>query len=75
MIFMRKKESDVIIVENPEEFWVSINTGRMKVNTGKGGLIMFLKELGNNSDLLKIEYNGIILNGEQKKELINSLSK
>ena len=57
------------------KIFAEIYTGKNKVSTGKGGLIMFLKELGNNLDLFKVEYNSIILNKEEKEQLISELFK
>lgn len=69
------KGSDIRITHTDEIFFAEIYTGKNKVSTGKGGLIMFLKELGNNLDLFKVEYNSIILNKEEKEQLISELFK
>lgn len=70
-----KKESDIRITHDNKVFFVEIYSGSHKVNTGLSGLKMFLKELGNDISFFKVEYNGKILNKEEKEELIKDLFK
>ena len=44
----------------------------LKLNTGIGGFKMFLDDISD-LDFMKVEYNDIILNKEQKQELLNKI--
>lgn len=70
-----KKESDIRITHDNKIFLAEIYSGSHKVNTGLGGLKMFFNNLGNDISFFKVEYNGKILNKEEKEGLIVSISK
>ncbi len=65
----RDKETDIVIeTEEPSYFACSIQSNNHKLNTGIGGFKMFLSNLPN-LDMLKVSFNGIILNQKEKQEL------
>ena len=77
-----KREPDIIIFENEQEFSVTIDSSggprHYKMRTGKGGLIMYLQGFGNFAGLikaLKVRYNGVILSEEERDELFKEILK
>ena len=63
---------DIKIIDRDNLFWVSISGMNLKLNTGIGGFKMFLDDISD-LDFMKVEYNDIILNKEQKQELLNKI--
>lgn len=64
---------DLVITETESIFKVQINSPNSIMHTGLGGLKTFMKFTDLTS--MKIEYNGTILNQEQKEELKCKLEK
>lgn len=62
------KPDIVIETAKPTYFACSISTGSLKLNTGIGGFKMFLKDMPDLL-LLKISFNGKILDNKEKQEL------
>lgn len=60
-------EPDLVINQDATTFYVTINKRLM---TGYGGLKMYFNNF-KDVNLIKISYNGVILNKEQKQELFN----
>lgn len=61
-----KEPPDVIIDHDGGFFSAMISGGNMKLNTGYGGLKMYLD---NPLPMLKIQYNGTILTEEEVEQL------
>ena len=63
---------DVDILHTDTYFYAKIRGNRININTGRGGLKMFLKEI-KGLTFLKINYNGKTLTLQQKQELYDKI--
>lgn len=68
------EKADFIINEGDGFFMCKTTKGRFSMTTGIGGFKMLLKEF-RSLEMLKIEWNGTILNQEQKQQVYEYYSK
>ena len=63
---------DIVIKDDGELFWAAIDGGNTKLTTGIGGLKMYFDNFSDIS-FMKVQWNGITLNEEQKQELFKKI--
>lgn len=63
---------NLVIVSTSEQFLVKIGGPNRMVYTGFGGLRLFCKSI-DSFDLLKVEFNGVILSLAEKQLLYNKI--
>ncbi len=68
------EKADFIINEYDGFFMCKSTGGRFSITTGIGGFKILLKEFGS-LEMLKVEWNGSILNKEQKQQVYEHYSK
>lgn len=64
--FFSKQRPDIVILEKENYFSVTIDIGKNKLYTGKGGLKMIFEQ---NIPFLVVEYNGKILDEKEYEQL------
>ena len=70
---MEKRDPDIIIFENETIFYAKFINEKYNLNTGIGGLKLLFKELDEWKYLLKIQYNGHVLDLDQARKFIDQI--